>query len=76
MPFRMKTFLMKIREEKPESISELARLLDCSQFNISNGVKYLEGIGLLELEEKKGPILHKKPIVDYDAMQITVDLSC
>jgi len=68
--------LQVIREKKPESISELARLLDRSQSNVSNDVKYLEEIGLLELEEKKGPILHKKPIVDYDVVRITVDLSC
>lgn len=68
--------LQVIREKKPESISELARILNRSQSNVSNDVKYLEGIGLLELEEKKGPVLHKKPVVNYDAVRITVDLSC
>ncbi|MHB8102813.1 MAG: HVO_A0114 family putative DNA-binding protein [Methanosarcina sp.] len=68
--------LQVIREKKPESISELARLLNRSQSNVSNDVKYLEGIGLLELEEKKGSVSHKKPIVNYDAVRITVDLSC
>ena len=68
--------LHTIREKKPESISELARLLNRSQSNVSNDVKYLEGIGLLEFEEKKGPVLQKRPIVNYDAVRITVDLSC
>ncbi|HII00298.1 TPA: MarR family transcriptional regulator [Methanosarcinaceae archaeon] len=68
--------LRVIREKKPESISELARFLNRSQSNVSNDIKYLEGIGLLELEEKKDPVLHKKPIVNYDAVRITVDLSC
>lgn len=68
--------LQVIREKKPESISELARLLNRSQSNVSNDVKYLEGIGLLEFEEKKGPVLQKKPIVNYDAVRIIVDLSC
>jgi len=68
--------LQMIREKKPESISELARFLDRSQSNVSNDVKYLEGIGLLELEEKKDPVLHKRPVVNYDAVRITVDLSC
>jgi len=68
--------LQVIREKKPESISELARLLNRSQSNVSNDVKYLEGIGLLELEEKKDPVMHKKPVVNYDAVRITVDLSC
>ncbi len=68
--------LQVIREKKPESISELARLLNRSQSNVSNDIKYLEGIGLLELEEKMSPVMHKKPIVNYDAVRITVDLSC
>ncbi len=68
--------LQVIREKKPESISELARLLNRSQSNVSNDVKYLEGIGLLELEEKNDPVMHKKPVVNYDAVRITVNLSC
>lgn len=44
--------LQMVREKNPESISELASLLDRSQSNVSNDVKYLEGIGLLELEVK------------------------
>ena len=68
--------LQVIREKKPESISELARLLNRSQSNVSNDTKYLEGIGLLELEEIKDPVMHKKPVVNYDAVRITVDLSC
>jgi predicted transcriptional regulator len=67
--------LQMIREKNPESISELAHLLDRSQSNVSNDVKYLEGIGLLELEVKNDPIMHKKPLVNYDAVRITVDLS-
>lgn len=67
--------LQMIREKKPESISKLAHLLDRSQSNVSNDIKYLEGIGLLELEVKNDPIMHKKPLVNYDAVRITVDLS-
>lgn len=41
MPSRMKAFLMKIREEKPESIRELARLMDRKIYKIKgrNGTK-------------------------------------
>lgn len=67
--------LQVIREKKPDSISELARILNRSQSNVSNDVKYLEGIGLLELETK-GSVQHKKPVVNYDAVRITVDLTC
>jgi predicted transcriptional regulator len=67
--------LQMIREKNPESISELAHLLDRSQSNVSNDIKYLEGIGLLELEVKNDPIMHKKSVVNYDAVRITVDLT-
>jgi predicted transcriptional regulator len=53
------SLLQVIREKKPDSISELARILNRSQSNVSNDVKYLEGIGLLELETK-GSVQHKK----------------
>ena len=41
-----------IREKKPESISELARILDRKESNVHNDLTFLEGIGLLEI--KKG----------------------
>jgi predicted transcriptional regulator len=66
--------LQTIREKNPESISQLTRLLDRSQSNVSNDIKYLEGIGLIEVEVKNDPVIHKKPIVNYDAVRITVDL--
>jgi len=63
-----------IREKKPESISELARILDRKESNVHNDLTFLEGIGLLEI--KKG-INHVKkvPVVDYDALHITVPLT-
>lgn len=67
--------LHTIREKKPESITQLARFLNRSQSNVSNDVKYLEGIGLIEIEETDDTVIHKKPIVNYDALRITVDLS-
>ena len=63
-----------IREKKPESISDLARMLDRKESNVHNDLTFLEGIGLLEI--KKG-INHVKkvPVVDYDALHITVPLT-
>lgn len=44
-----KRLLQVIREKKPESISELARLLNCNQSNVSNDIKYLEEVGCWNL---------------------------
>jgi predicted transcriptional regulator len=62
-----------IRENKPESISDLARMLNRKESNVHNDLTFLEGIGLLELKEGKDHV-KKMPIVDYDALHITVPL--
>ncbi len=66
--------LSVIREKKPESISELARMLKRKESNVHNDLTFLEGIGLLELKESKNPV-RKAPVVDYDALHITVPLT-
>ena len=66
--------LSVIREKKPESISELARMLKRKEPNVHNDLTFLEGIGLLELKESKNHI-RKAPVVDYDALHITVPLT-
>jgi predicted transcriptional regulator len=64
--------LSVIREKKPESISELARMLKRKESNVHNDLTFLEGIGLLELKDSKN---RKAPVVDYDALHITVPLT-
>ncbi len=66
--------LQIIREKTPESISELARILERKESNVHNDVTFLEGIGLLELKEGKDHI-KKVPVVEYDALHITVPLT-
>ncbi len=66
--------LHTIRTNKPESISELARMLDRKESNVHNDITFLEGIGLLEIK-KGGNHVKKIPVVDYDALHITVPLT-
>jgi len=66
--------LQIIREKRPESISELARMLKRKGSNVYNDLTFLEGIGLLELKEGKNHV-KKVPVVDYDALHITVPLT-
>ena len=63
-----------IRENKPESISELARILDRKESNVHNDLTFLEGIGLLEIKKGRNHV-KKVPVVDYDALHITVPLT-
>jgi len=63
-----------IREQKPESISELARILDRKESNVHNDLTFLEGIGLLEIKKGRNHV-KKVPVVDYDALHITVPLT-
>lgn len=63
-----------IREKKPESISELARILDRKESNVHNDLTFLEGIGLLEIKKGRNDV-KKVPVVDYDALHITVPLT-
>ena len=63
-----------IRQNKPESISELARMLDRKESNVHNDITFLEGIGLLEIKNGKNHV-KKIPVVDYDALHITVPLT-
>ncbi len=66
--------LQIIRDKRPESISELARMLKRKESNVHNDLTFLEGIGLLELKEGKNHV-RKVPVVDYDALHITVPLT-
>ena len=66
--------LHTIRENKPESISKLARILDRKESNVHNDLTFLEGIGLLEIKKGKNHV-KKVPVVDYDALHITVPLT-
>jgi predicted transcriptional regulator len=49
-------------------------MLKRKESNVYNDLTFLEGIGLLELEEGKAHA-RKAPAVDYDALHITVPLS-
>lgn len=46
--------IQTVRAKKPESIRELARLLDRSQPNVQKDVQDLVGLGILELKRMKG----------------------
>jgi len=63
--------LSLIAEQKPESISELARLSDRSQSNLTRTLKKMESYGLITM--KTGTRGSKRPFVPYS--DIVLDMS-
>lgn len=63
-----------IKTRKPESIYELAKILNRDRSSVVKDLEYLKLLGLVEFEELevKGK---KKPIVTYDEIIIAVPLT-
>ena len=66
-----RNLLSLIAEQQPESISELARLSDRSQSNLTRTLKKMESYGLVKM--KVGTRGRKRPSVPYS--NIVVDMS-
>ena len=66
-----------IHTKKPSSISELAKLLNRDRRNVVSDLNYLEGFGLVEIEEiEREKIYTKIPSVNFDELLVRVDLEC
>lgn len=61
-----------IGAEEPESVRELARLVDRDIKNVSSAVNRLAEIGLVELEDRGRA---KKPTVWYDHIEIDIQMT-
>jgi len=66
-----RNLLSLIAEQQPESISELARLSDRSQSNLTRTLKKMESYGLVKM--KTGTRGSKRPSVPYS--DIVLDMS-
>jgi len=66
-----RNLLSLIAEQQPESISELARLSDRSQSNLTRTLKKMESYGLVKM--KTGTRGSKRPSVPYS--EIVLDMS-
>lgn len=67
-PQRM-SLLRLIREEKPGSLHQLARLSRRNIKNVSDDVKYLAQVGLIEVKESGKKIL---ALVNYDKILLEI----
>ena len=67
-PKRME-LLHIVKTEQPSSINELARIAKRDVKNVSNDVKYLEQIGLIEKKETKS---RTAPVVTYEKLMLEI----
>lgn len=73
-PLRLE-ILMTIREKKPNSIYDLAKMLKKDVSNIYDHVMYLAENGFIELEKKRDGRENTVPIVRYDEIDIRIPIS-
>jgi predicted transcriptional regulator len=66
---RRMDLLHLIREAKPASLHELARLAQRNIKNVSDDVKYLAQVGLVELKDSKKKII---ALVNYDKILLEI----
>jgi len=71
-PERLK-ILHVIREKRPKSVYELAKILCRDRRNVIKDLEILELLGLVEFEEeKRGKRRSKRPIVPYDEIEVSI----
>jgi predicted transcriptional regulator len=65
--------LQVIRNERPGSIYELAKMLDRDRAAVVRDLEYLQQLGLVEFEEeRKGKRRSRKPVVPYDEIEVSI----
>jgi len=68
--------LQVIRNENPESVYELAKMLNRDRASVIRDLEALEFLGLVEYsEEKKGGRIRKKPVVPYDEIDVHIPVA-
>jgi predicted transcriptional regulator len=64
-----------VKKKKPESIYELAKLVERDRKSVVTDIEILEGLGLVEIiEEVKGKRKKSRPVVDYSRVEIGIEI--
>ena len=67
------TILLWIRQLKPKSVYDLARLLEKDPSNVAKLVQFFEEYGVIKLKSsKKGKATVKIPIVEYEKIEFDI----
>jgi predicted transcriptional regulator len=70
-PARLR-LIRTIKKKNPKSISVLAKLLGRDRANVYRDLKYLEGLGLISLEQHK---LETTPIFNFEKIHVEISMS-
>ena len=69
---RKRELLKTIKNQKPKSIYELAKMVNRSQENVFNDVKFLKNLGLIETVKEKDGRERIIPYVTFDKLEIEI----
>lgn len=61
-----------IKEKKPASIYELAKMVNRNQENVFNDVKFLDNLGLIETTKETNGRERIKPLVNFDKIEVEI----
>ena len=67
--------LHKIREERPQSVYELAKISNRDLKNVQQDIALLSRIGLVSLSKKKAARERVMPVVDYDNLRLLIPVA-
>jgi predicted transcriptional regulator len=67
--------LKVIKTEKPSSVSQLSNIANRDLKNISEDIKFLEQVGLVEIKKSSGIEKEITPFVGYDKILVEIAVS-
>jgi len=67
--------LHKIREQRPQSVYELAKVSNRDLKNVQQDIALLSRIGLVSLSKKKAARERVMPVVDYDNLRLLIPVA-
>lgn len=72
LTLKKRELLRSIKNKKPKSIYELAKMVNRSQENVFNDIKFLENLGLVETVKEENGRSRIKPFLNFDVLDIRI----
>ncbi len=72
LTLKKRELMRVIKDRKPKSIYELAKMVNRSQENVFNDVKFLEELGLIETVKEENGRARIRPYVNFDKLEVEI----